>query len=111
MVLFILLTLIKAIGLLSSQISIICYTRGTVIVELLSGVLALQLFCMGQLGSGMGLFNSSLQSQGIAAALFRKLVASGVLPLVNILQTSKGVLRTSNVEGLSIGFSSDEVIN
>src|SRR3954469_2346917 len=61
MVLFVILTLILAIALLSSQIStafkFISLFWAAIIVLLLSGVLAYHSMWIGQLGSGVGIFN------------------------------------------------------
>ena len=59
MVLFGIIIFILAIGisLLSSQISTINFNRVAIIVLLLSGVLAFHAMWVGQLGSGVGIFN------------------------------------------------------
>src|SRR3954468_24599592 len=57
MVLISLLTLILTIGLLSSKITYLHLNRVVIIVLLLSGVLAYHSMWIGQLGSGVGIFN------------------------------------------------------
>jgi len=57
MVLISLLTLILTIGLLSSKLTSFHLNRVAIIVLLLSGVLAYHSMWIGQLGSGVGIFN------------------------------------------------------
>ena len=57
MVLISLLTLILTIGLLSEKITSLHLNRVAIIVLLLSGVLAYHSMWIGQLGSGVGIFN------------------------------------------------------
>src|SRR3954464_5832189 len=61
MVLISLLTLILTIGLLSSKITSFHLNRVAIIVLLLSGVLAYHSMWIGQLGSGVGIFNGLFQ--------------------------------------------------
>src|SRR3954451_16174227 len=81
MVLFGIIIFILAIGLLSSQISTINFNRVAIIVLLLSGVLAFHAMWVGQLGSGVGIFNGLFQvtavTQGID--LFIYIVSALVL--------------------------------
>src|SRR3954464_4219397 len=61
MVLISLLTLTLTIGLLSSKITSLHLNRVAIIVLLLSGVLAYHSMWLGQLGSGVGIFNGLFQ--------------------------------------------------
>src|SRR3954470_3961276 len=61
MVLITLFTLILTIGLLSSKITSFHLNRVAIIVLLLSGVLAYHSMWIGQLGSGVGIFNGLFQ--------------------------------------------------
>src|SRR3954447_15047792 len=81
MVLISLLTLTLTIGLLSSKITSFQLNRVAIIVLLLSGVLAYHSMWLGQLGSGVGIFNGLFQvtslSNGIV--LFIYIVGSLIL--------------------------------
>ena len=120
MLLFSLFTIILSIGLLSSQISTININRIAIIVFLLSGVLAshAETMWVGQLGSGVGIFNGLFPvtpvTQGID--LFIYIVGSLVLLMsetgVKTLQLNKdGSLfplsgfESSSVNAVSIGSS------
>ena len=110
MVLFVILTLILAIALLSSQISTI--NRVAIIVLLLSGVLAFHAMWVGQLGSGVGIFNGlflvTAVTQGID--LFIYIVSALVLLIVhkcyqlNNEEPARTSAGSSNVSVQSIGF-------
>src|SRR3954466_7279851 len=81
MVLISLLTLTLTIGLLSSKITSLHLNRVAIIVLLLSGVLAYHSMWLGQLGSGVGIFNGLFQvtslSNGIDQIIY--IVASLIL--------------------------------
>jgi NADH-ubiquinone oxidoreductase chain 2 len=85
MVLFGIILLILAIGLLSSQISTINLNRVAIIVLLLSGVLAFHAMWVGQLGSGVGIFNGLFQVTAVFLGidLFIYIVSAPVLLLVH----------------------------
>ena len=116
MVLFGIIIFILAIGLLSSQISTI--NRVAIIVLLLSGVLAFHAMWVGQLGSGVGIFNGLFQvtavTQGIDLFIY---IVSALVLLISETQVLKYQLNneepapttpwgagSSNVEVQSIGF-------
>src|SRR4051812_47162393 len=124
MVLFLIIIFILAIGLLSSQISTINLNRVAIIVLLLSGVLAFHAMWVGQLGSGVGIFNGLFQvtavTQGIDLFIY---IVSALVLLISETQVLKYQLNneepapceaptpwvaelagSSNVEVQSIGF-------
>src|SRR4051794_26171584 len=120
MVLFGIIIFILAIGLLSSQISTINFNRVAIIVLLLSGVLAFHAMWVGQLGSGVGIFNGLFQvtavTQGIDLFIY---IVSALVLLISETQVQKYQLNneepapttpskegagSSNVEVQSIGF-------
>src|SRR3954452_9488745 len=115
MVLFGIIIFILAIGLLSSQISTINFNRVAIIVLLLSGVLAFHEMWVGQLGSGVGIFNGIFQvtavTQGIDLFIY---IVSALVLLISETQVQKYRLNneepastpagSSNVEVQSIGF-------
>src|SRR3954471_520535 len=119
MVLFGIIILILAIGLLSSQISTINLNRVAIIVLLLSGVLAFHEMWVGQLGSGVGIFNGlflvTAVTQGIDLFIY---IVSALVLLISETQVQKYQLNneepapgttpwgagSSNVEVQSIGF-------
>src|SRR4051812_42496347 len=114
MVLFLIIIFILAIGLLSSQISTINFNRVAIIVLLLSGVLAFHAMWVGQLGSGVGIFNGLFQvtavTQGIDLFIY---IVSALVLLISETQVQKYRLNneepastpgSSNVEVQSIGF-------
>jgi NADH:ubiquinone oxidoreductase subunit 2 (subunit N) len=124
MVLFGIIIFILAIGLLSSQISTINLNRVAIIVLLLSGVLAFHAMWVGQLGSGVGIFNGLFQvtavTQGIDLFIY---IVSALVLLISETQVQKYQLNneepapceaptpwvaelagSSNVEVQSIGF-------
>ena len=117
MVLFGIIIFILAIGLLSSQISTINLNRVAIIVLLLSGVLAFHAMWVGQLGSGVGIFNGLFQVTAVTLGidLFIYIVSALVL-LISETQVLKYQLNneeraaartpagSSNVEVQSIGF-------
>jgi hypothetical protein len=90
MVLISLLTLTLTIGLLSSKITSLHLNRVAIIVLLLSGVLAYHSMWLGQLGSGVGIFNGLFQvtslSNGIDQIIY--IVASLIL-----LMSETGVFK------------------
>src|SRR3954469_8088458 len=88
MVLFGIIIFILAIGLLSSQISTI--NRVAIIVLLLSGVLAFHAMWVGQLGSGVGIFNGLFQVTAVTQGndLFIYIVSALVL-LISETQVQK----------------------
>src|SRR3954447_26244524 len=114
MVLFGIIIFILAIALLSSQISTINLNRVAIIVLLLSGVLAFHAMWVGQLGSGVGIFNGLFQvtavTQGIDLFIY---IVSALVLLISETQVQKYRLNneepastpgSSNVEVQSIGF-------
>ena len=121
MVLFGIIIFILAIGLLSSQISTINFNRVAIIVLLLSGVLAFHAMWVGQLGSGVGIFNGlflvTAVTQGIDLFIY---IVSALVLLISETQVLKYQLNneepaspligsqeragSSNVEVQSIGF-------
>ena len=115
MVLFGIILFILAIGLLSSQISTINFNRVAIIVLLLSGVLAFHAMWVGQLGSGVGIFNGlflvTAVTQGIDLFIY---IVSALVLLISETQVQKYQLNneepaptpagSSNVEVQSIGF-------
>src|SRR3954471_11966604 len=115
MVLFGIIILILAIGLLSSQISTINLNRVAIIVLLLSGVLAFHAMWVEQLGSGVGIFNGlflvTAVTQGIDLFIY---IVSALVLLISETQVLKYQLNneepartsagSSNVEVQSIGF-------
>ena len=120
MVLFGIIIFILAIGLLSSQIETINLNRVAIIVLLLSGVLAFHAMWVGQLGSGVGIFNGIFQVTAVKLGidLFIYIVSALVL-LISETQVQKYQLNneepasttpskegagSSNVEVQSIGF-------
>src|SRR3954470_41732 len=114
MVLFGIIIFILAIGLLSSQISTLNFNRVAIIVLLLSGVLAFHAMWVGQLGSGVGIFNGLFQVTAVTLGidLFIYIVSALVL-LISSTQVQKYRLNneepastpgSSNVEVQSIGF-------
>ena len=118
MVLFGIIIFILAIGLLSSQISTINFNRVAIIVLLLSGVLAFHAMWVGQLGSGVGIFNGLFLVTAVTLGidLFIYIVSALVL-LISETQVQKYQLNneepapttpwgagSSNVEVQSIGF-------
>src|SRR3954467_13593424 len=110
MVLFGIIIFILAIGLLSSQISTINLNRVAIIVLLLSGVLAFHAMWVGQLGSGVGIFNGlflvTAVTQGID--LFIYIVSAPVFNTTQCYQLNNeepaSTAGSSNVEVQSIGF-------
>ena len=90
MVLFGIILLFLAIGLLSSQIETINLNRVAIIVLLLSGVLAFHEMWVGQLGSGVGIFNGLFQVTAVTLGidLFIYIVSSLVL-LISETQVQK----------------------
>src|SRR4051794_10551936 len=90
MVLFGIIILILAIGLLSSQIETINFNRVAIIVLLLSGVLAFHAMWVGQLGSGVGIFNGLFQvtavTQGIDLFIY---IVSALVLLISETQVQK----------------------
>ena len=114
MVSFGIIIFILAIGLLSSQISTINLNRVAIIVLLLSGVLAFHAMWVGQLGSGVGIFNGLFLVTAVTLGidLFINIVSALVL-LISETQVQKYQLNneepastpgSSNVEVQSIGF-------
>src|SRR3954467_3246440 len=114
MVLFGIIIFILAIGLLSSQISTIRNNRVAIIVLLLSGVLAFHAMWVGQLGSGVGIFNGlflvTAVTQGIDLFIY---IVSALVLLISETQVLKYQLNneepastpgSSNVEVQLIGF-------
>src|SRR3954464_15199461 len=97
MVLFGIIIFILAIGLLSSQISTINFNRVAIIVLLLSGVLAFHAMWVGQLGSGVGIFNGLFQvtavTQGIDLFIY---IVSALVLLISETQVQK--YRLNNEE-------------
>src|SRR3954469_837554 len=97
MVLFGIIIFILAIGLLSSQISTINLNRVAIIVLLLSGVLAFHAMWVGQLGSGVGIFNGLFQvtavTQGIDLFIY---IVSALVLLISETQVQK--YRLNNEE-------------
>src|SRR3954469_2262792 len=101
MVLFVILTLILAIALLSSQIStafkFISLFWAAIIVLLLSGVLAFHAMWVGQLGSGVGIFNGlflvTAVTQGIDLFIY---IVSVLVLLISETQVQK--YRLNNEE-------------
>src|SRR5436305_8143408 len=102
MVLFGIIILILAIGLLSSQISTINLNRvfGAIIVLLLSGVLAFHAMWVGQLGSGVGIFNGIFQvtavTQGIDLFIY---IVSALVLLISETQVLKYQLNNEERGG------------
>ena len=103
MVLFGIIIFILAIGLLSSQISTIKFNRVAIIVLLLSGVLAFHAMWVGQLGSGVGIFNGLFQVTAVTLGidLFIYIVNALVL-LISETQVQK--YRLNKEEPASSGF-------
>src|SRR5947208_8960513 len=97
MVLFGIIIFILAIGLLSSQISTINFNRVAIIVLLLSGVLAFHAMWVGQLGSGVGIFNGlflvTAVTQGIDLFIY---IVSALVLLISETQVQK--YRLNNEE-------------
>src|SRR3954469_1903354 len=97
MVLFGIIIFILAIGLLSSQISTINLNRVAIIVLLLSGVLAFHAMWVGQLGSGVGIFNGLFQvtavTHGIDLLIY---IVSALVLLISETQVQK--YRLNNEE-------------
>src|SRR3982751_6337905 len=81
MVLTSLLTLTLTIGLLSSKITSFHLNRVAIIVLLLSGVLAYHSLWLGQLGSGVGIFNGLFLVTSLSSGidLFIYIVGSLIL--------------------------------
>jgi hypothetical protein len=106
MVLFGIIIFILAIGLLSSQISTINFNRVAIIVLLLSGVLAFHAMWVGQLGSGVGIFNGLFQvtavTQGIDLFIY---IVSALVLLISETQVQK--YRLNNEEPASTPGSSN----
>jgi NADH-ubiquinone oxidoreductase chain 2 len=90
MVLISLLTLTLTIGLLSSKITSLHLNRVAIIVLLLSGVLAYHSMWIGQLGSGVGIFNGLFQVTSLSNGidLFIYIVGSLIL-----LMSETGVFK------------------
>jgi hypothetical protein len=90
MVLFGIIIFILAIALLSSQIETINFNRVAIIVLLLSGVLAFHAMWVGQLGSGVGIFNGLFQvtavTQGIDLFIY---IVSALVLLISETQVLK----------------------
>src|SRR4051812_30506717 len=90
MVLFGIILLILAIALLSSQISTINFNRVAIIVLLLSGVLAFHAMWVGQLGSGVGIFNGlflvTAVTQGIDLFIY---IVSALVLVISETQVQK----------------------
>ena len=92
MVLFGIIIFILAIALLSSQIETRNFNRvfGAIIVLLLSGVLAFHAMWVGQLGSGVGIFNGLFQvtavTQGIDLFIY---IVSALVLLISETQVQK----------------------
>src|SRR4051794_6556300 len=97
MVLFGIIILILAIGHLSSQIETINFNRVAIIVLLLSGVLAFHAMWVGQLGSGVGIFNGlflvTAVTQGIDLFIY---IVSVLVLLISETQVQK--YRLNNEE-------------
>src|SRR3954468_257830 len=100
MVLFGIIIFILAIGLLSSQISTINFNRVAIIVLLLSGVLVFHAMWVGQLGSGVGIFNGlflvTAVTQGIDLFIY---IVSALVLLISETQVQK--YRLNNEEPAS----------
>ena len=90
MVLISLLTFTLTIGLLSSKITSLHLNRVAIIVLLLSGVLAYHSMWIGQLGSGVGIFNGLFQVTSLSNGidLFIYIVGSLIL-----LMSETGVFK------------------
>src|SRR3954451_11862863 len=106
MVLFGIIIFILAIGLLSSQISTVNLNRVAIIVLLLSGVLAFHAMWVGQLGSGVGIFNGlflvTAVTQGIDLFIY---IVSALVLLISETQVQK--YRLNNEEPASTPGSSN----
>jgi len=109
MVIFGILFLILIIGLKSSQISSLILNRIAIIVLLLSGVLAQQICCMGQLGSGVGIFNGLFQVTPLTQGMDLFIYIVGILVLLmsetqvnNSLQINKEELALKGSKPYSI---------
>ena len=112
MVLFGIIILILAIGLLSSQISTINLNRvfGAIIVLLLSGVLAFHAMWVGQLGSGVGIFNGIFQvtavTQGIDLFIY---IVSALVLFLSETQVLKYQLNNEERGGAAASSTSGSV--
>src|SRR3954469_15799667 len=106
MVLFGIIIFILAIGLLSSQISTINLNRVAIIVLLLSGVLAFHVMWVGQLGSGVGIFNGLFQvtavTQGIDLFIY---IVSALVLLISETQVLKYQLNNEEPASTTQGSS------
>src|SRR3954447_8511892 len=104
MVLFGIIIFILAIALLSSQIETINFNRVAIIVLLLSGVLAFHAMWVGQLGSGVGIFNGLFQvtavTQGIDLFIY---IVSALVLLISETQVQK--YRLNNEEPASSSYA------
>src|SRR3954471_22046028 len=90
MVLISLLTLTLTIGLLSSKITSLHLNRVAIIVLLLSGVLAYHSMWLGQLGSGVGIFNGLFQVTSLSNGIEQFIYIVGSLIL---LMSETGVFK------------------
>ena len=109
MVLFSILTIITAIGLFSSLFTLKQLNRVAIIVLLLSGVLAFHAMWVGQLDSGVGIFNGIFQMSNISLGidLFIYIVASLVLLISEILNVNKAGPRPARRASGSLNTSSE----
>jgi hypothetical protein len=108
MVLFSLLTIIIAIGLFSSLFSFKQLNRVAIIVLLLSGVLAFHAMWVGQLDSGVGIFNGIFQaSNSLGIDLFIYIAASLILLTSEILNVNKAGPRIARRASGSLNTSSE----
>src|SRR3954467_1685438 len=89
MVLFGIIIFILAIGLLSSQILTINFNRVAIIVLLLSGVLAFHAMWVGQLGSGVGIFNGLFQVTAVTLGIDLFIYIVSVPPLVLLISETQ----------------------
>src|SRR3954471_19682007 len=101
MVLFGIIIFILAIGLLSSKISTINLNRVAIIVLLLSGVLAFHEMWVGQLGSGVGIFNGIFQVTAVKLGIDQFIyIVSALVLLISETQVQK--YRLNNEEPASV---------
>ena len=109
MVLFSLFTIITVIGLYSSLFTIKQLNRVAIIVLLLSGVLAFHAMWVGQLDSGVGIFNGIFHMSNLFLGidLFIYIVASFILLMSEIFNVNKAGPRPARRASGSLNTSSE----